>query len=85
MGFSLKSSQSSASPPLPALIFAEVLGELVELFPAEDFLTLLPAEGSLWFLLPFITRSLQRKHLDELKATITDKGKSLLMQLNTSS
>ena len=48
------------------------------MFPAEEFLTSLPAEGSLWFLLPFITRCLQRKHLDELKATISDKGKSLL-------
>ena len=55
------------------------------MFPAEEFLTSLPAEGSLWFLLPFITRCLQRKHLDELKATISDKGKSLLMQLNKSS
>ena len=58
---------------------------MVEVFPAEEFLTSLPAEGSLWFLLPFITRCLQRKHLDELKATISDKGKSLLMQLNKSS
>ncbi|KAK7093563.1 BLOC-2 complex member HPS3-like [Littorina saxatilis] len=65
--------------------YKDVLGELVELFPAEEFLSSLPADGSLWFLLPFITRCLQRKHLDELKSNITGKGRSLLMQLNTSS
>jgi hypothetical protein len=65
-----------------ALCVLDVVGEMVEVFPAEEFLMSLPADGSLWFLLPFISRCLQRKHLDQLKEIITQKGKSLFTHLN---
>ncbi|KAL8564480.1 hypothetical protein ACOMHN_017622 [Nucella lapillus] len=77
---------SSDSPQQPLLsAYRDVLGELVEVVPAEEFLTILPAEGSVWFLLPFLSRSLQRKHLHQLKTAIMDKGKAMLLQLNKSS
>ncbi|KAK7490926.1 hypothetical protein BaRGS_00017798 [Batillaria attramentaria] len=65
--------------------YKDVLSEMVELFSAEEFLMALPADGSMYFLLPFITRSLQRKHLTQLKGHITSKGKALMTHLTTES
>lgn len=59
----------------------DVLDEMAELFSPEEFLMALPENGSLNFLLPFITQSLQRFHLLQLKNLIMTKGKALLEQL----
>ncbi|XP_076439995.1 LOW QUALITY PROTEIN: BLOC-2 complex member HPS3-like [Babylonia areolata] len=80
-----RTTSSETLQQLPLLCaYRDVLRELVELVPAEEFLSTLPPDGSLWFLLPFVSRCLQRRHLEELKVTVMDKGKALLSQLGAS-
>lgn len=64
------------------LIFAaDLLTRLTELFHPAQFLELLPADGNLYFLIPFLASSLETEHTDQLKRKIVHMGKELMSQV----
>ncbi|XP_041378208.1 Hermansky-Pudlak syndrome 3 protein-like [Gigantopelta aegis] len=54
--------------------YRETLMELQEIFSPAEFLHLLPADGSLSFLLPYVTKCVRCHHIRQLKDVIVGKG-----------
>ncbi|CAL1547574.1 unnamed protein product [Lymnaea stagnalis] len=60
--------------------YKDLLSRLTEIFPPAQFLDLLPTDGNLFFLLPFLCSSLKLAHTSKLKRKITDMGRELMRQ-----
>ncbi|XP_071109716.1 BLOC-2 complex member HPS3-like [Haliotis cracherodii] len=55
-----------------------ILKDLSEILPPEDFLSLLPADGSFTFMLPYITQCFRHQRAKTLKKNIIDKGRQMV-------
>ncbi|KAK0061307.1 Hermansky-Pudlak syndrome 3 protein [Biomphalaria pfeifferi] len=62
--------------------YKDLLSTLTETFTPSQFLDLLPADGNIFFLLPFICSSLKWEHVNKLRRKIIDMGTSLLSQMS---
>ncbi|XP_005110367.1 uncharacterized protein LOC101856989 [Aplysia californica] len=60
--------------------YKDLLAKLAEMFPPAQFVLLLPEDGNLFFLLPFVCQNLQAGHTERLKEHIVQKGTQLLTQ-----
>ncbi|BFZ23475.1 hypothetical protein BsWGS_26514 [Bradybaena similaris] len=58
--------------------YKDLLSRMAELFPPATFLELLPDDGNLYFLLPYLCTSLKLDHTEKLKQTIVSMGKDIL-------
>ncbi|CAG5117956.1 unnamed protein product [Candidula unifasciata] len=58
--------------------YKDLLSRMAELFPPATFLELLPADGNLYFLLPYLCTNLKLDHTERLKQTIVSMGKDIL-------
>ncbi|KAH9513583.1 hypothetical protein Btru_033421 [Bulinus truncatus] len=74
----IKETPDSLDEEIFVKSYKDLLARLAETFTPSQFLELLPSDGNIFFLLPFICSSLNLEHVNKLKRKIINMGKELL-------